>query len=154
MQKANTPGSKALRKGRFSQPGGIYFITVVSDQRIPWFQDHSLARIMARNLQDPEMVLGARVLCWVVMPDHFHLLVQLGDAGLSQVVRKLKARSAVLLNKEIGRKGRFWDPGFHDQGLREEDDVRGIARYIVGNPLRAKLANRVGDYPYWNAIWM
>lgn len=29
-----------------------------------------------------------------------------------------------------------------------------VARYIIANPIRAKLVRRVGDYPYWNAAWL
>ena len=93
-------------------------------------------------------------LCWVVMPDHIHLLLQLGEADLGQVVKKLKAQSARRLNHEIGRAGRFWAPGFHDHALRKEEDLKYVARYIVANPLRAGLVKRVASYPYWNAVWL
>jgi len=148
------PGSCALRKGRYSQAGGIYHVTLVTDGRIPWFQVFSFAQIMCRNLRRPNTRGDARSLCWVVMPDHVHVLLQLGESGLSPVVRELKGRTALQLNREIGRKGRFWTPGFHDHALRREEDIRGIARYLVGNPLRAGLVERVGDYPYWDAAWL
>ena len=99
-------------------------------------------------------MLGAQNLCWVVMPDHVHLLLQLAESGLGQVVRRLKARSALQLNRAIGRSGRFWAPGFHDHALRREENLISVARYIVGNPLRARLVERLGDYPYWNAAWL
>ena len=57
-------------------------------------------------------------------------------------------------SREIGRKGRFWAPGFHDHALRREEDVKCTALYIVGNPLRAGLVERVADYRYWNADWL
>ena len=88
------------------------------------------------------------------MPDHVHLLLELGETGLSAVMKRLKARSAVQLNREIGRGGRFWAPGYHDHALRREEDLRSVARYIVANPLRAGLATRAGDYPWWNAAWL
>jgi len=47
-----------------------------------------------------------------------------------------------------------WQPGFHDHALRKEEDVRAVARYVVANPLRAGLVQRIGDYPHWNAIWL
>ena len=80
--------------------------------------------------------------------------MQLGETGLSQVVKKLKALSARRLNREIGRSGRFWAPGFHDHAVRKEEDLKGVARYIIANPLRAGLTKRVADYPYWNAVWL
>ena len=109
---------------------------------------------MCRNLQRPDRREDACSLCWVVMPDHVHLLLQIGESDLSRLVRQFKGRTGLQLNREIGRKGRFWAPGFHDHALRREEDVKGIARYIVGNPLRAGLVERVGDYPYWDAAWL
>ena len=35
-----------------------------------------------------------------------------------------------------------------------EEDLRAVARYIVGNPLRAGLVRNVLDYPYWNCVWL
>jgi len=29
-----------------------------------------------------------------------------------------------------------------------------MARYIVANPLRAGLVERIGDYPLWDATWL
>jgi REP element-mobilizing transposase RayT len=154
MPSSPKPGHHALRKGRFSQANGLYLLTTVTEQRIPWFQVLSFAQIMCQSLEDPNCLGGSKNLCWVVMPDHIHLLLQLGDAGLSEVAKKLKALSARRLNREIGRTGRFWAPGFHDHALRTGEDMKGVARYIVANPLRAGLVKRVADYPYWNAVWL
>ena len=154
MAKPTGPGSRALRKGRYSQQNGIYFITAVTDQRIPWFQQFSLARILCRILEDSDVYGKSSNLCWVVMPDHLHMLLQLGETELGSVVRSLKARSALALNREMGRTGRFWAPGYHDHGLRKNENVRKIARYIVANPLRAGLVTSVAHYPFWNATWL
>jgi len=52
----------------------------------------------------------------------------------------------------IGR--RIWQDGFHDHALRQEEDLAEVARYIVANPLRAGLVERVGDYSHWDAVWL
>ena len=154
MDHATRPGYSALRKGRHSCPGGVYFITAVTHQRIPWFSEISFARIMCRNLHHRRALADAENLCSVVMPDHFHLPLQLRDVKLERVLNRLKSRSALLLNREIGRKGRFWAPGFYDHALRKNEELISVARYIVANPLRAGLVRRLGDYPYWNAMWL
>jgi len=154
MPQSISPGRRALRRGRHSEAHRAYLVTTVTDQRIPWFQVFSFAALMCRNMVHAGCLCDARNLCWVVMPDHVHLLLYLGDIHLSTIVRRLKARSANLLNREIGRSGRFWEPGYHDHALREEEDLLTVARYIVANPLRAGLVRRIGDYPYWNAEWL
>lgn len=147
-------GLSALRKGRCSQPGGIYFVTMVTRQRIPWFQVFDFAAIMCRCLTRPSGMGDAANLCWVVMPDHVHFLLQLGEMPLDRIVQGMKSRSAIQLNREIGRRGQFWQPAYYDHALRKEEDLLGVARYIVANPLRAGLAKRAGDYPFWNATWL
>ena len=154
MRQINWPGYRSLKAGRYSQQNGVYFVTTTTDQRIPWFQVMSFACVMCRNLEHPSCLADAKNLCWVVMPDHVHLLLQVGARPLQNVINQMKSRTARILNREIGRSGQFWSPGFYDHALRKDEDMLNIARYIVANPLRARLVNRVGDYPYWNAVWL
>ncbi len=95
------------------------------------------------------------MLAWVLMPDHAHWLMQLGESdNLSVVVNRLKSASARATNRVLEREGPLWESAFHDRALRREEDVRTIARYIVGNPLRAGLVARVGEYSFWDAVWI
>jgi len=154
MKAMAPPGSKALRKGRVSQVNRIYLITVVTESRRKWFRQHDLARQVARCLGNDPALYDARVLCWVVMPDHVHVLLELGQTPLQKVINQWKSRTGRLLNTQIGRKGRFWQKGYHDHALRREEDLKDVARYIIGNPLRAGLSKKYGHYPYWNAVWL
>ena len=83
------------------------------------------------------------------MPDHVHWLIQMTDDGnLPEMIRLYKAKVSVLLQQRI------WQRGFHDHVLRDGEEVRDIARYIVANPLRAGLCESIGEYPHWDAIWL
>jgi REP element-mobilizing transposase RayT len=90
------------------------------------------------------------------MPDHLHWLFSLGEKSpLSQVVGNVKRRSAYRVNEYKNMSSLpVWQSGFHDYALRKEDEIRDVARYIVANPLRAGLVDKVGDYPFWDAIWL
>ncbi len=92
---------------------------------------------------------------FVIMPDHLHWLIQLqGNLGLSEIVRRLKGSSARGINLKLGRNGAVWQTGFHDHALRKNEDIRDVARYVVANPLRAGLVEKIGDYPLWDAAWL
>jgi REP element-mobilizing transposase RayT len=96
-----------------------------------------------------------QTLAFVIMPDHFHWLLQLNSHDLSAVVRRIKSRAAIRLNQRLGTLGsRIWQRGFHDHALRREEDVRDVARYVIANPLRAGLVSSIRDYPYWDASWL
>mgnify|MGYP001815787505 CR=1 FL=1 len=148
------PGSRALRRGRHSQKNRIYFITIVTESRRCWFSEHKLARMASSLLDNQGELPGARALCWVVMPDHVHILLELGEMPLHKTINQWKSRSGRILNRTIARKGRFWQKGYHDHALRKEEDIKETARYIIANPLRAGLAKKYGQYPYWNAVWL
>jgi len=95
------------------------------------------------------------MLAFVLMPDHAHWLIELGQARtLQALVDALKTFSARNANRALGRRGPVWARAFHDRALRDEDDIHDVAGYIIANPLRASLVQRIGDYPYWNAAWL
>ena len=139
-----------LRAGRVSIPGQVYHLTSVTHGRIRVFEEFRAARTLVQVLRAAEEQRQARTLAYVVMPDHFHWLMQLEPGhSLSKVMAAVKSVSA----RRIGG-GRLWQSGFHDHAVRREEDLRTLARYIVANPLRAGLVRRIGDYPHWDAIWL
>lgn len=149
MNNTVKPHGKNLRKGRVSLPNHVYLVTIVTTARQPVFTSFTAARAAVQCFHDKNVACHAQTMAFVVMPDHVHWLLQLeGKGSLSGVVRLYKSKVSFSLRQRI------WQRGFHDHALREEDDVRDIARYIIANPLRAGLAERVGEYPHWDAIWL
>ena len=154
LDMTNLPGHQALRKGRTSIPGQIYLLTTTTANRTPWFHDVELARATSQLMIARKTWGDARPLCWVLMPDHWHGLIELGERdSLPLVVNRFKSITSKHL-RQAGQIPPIWARGFHDHALRRDEDVRAAAHYIIANPLRAKLANRTGDYPYWDCIWL
>ena len=148
-------GHAALRRGRVSLRGQIYLVTFVTQSRNALFGDEALARPACRAFNDPLAWKQSRLLAWVLMPDHWHGLVELGrEESLSSVICRLKANSARCVRRESEGLATVWARGFHDRALRSDHDVLSVARYVVMNPVRAGLVKRAGDYPYWNSIWL
>ncbi|MFT4247274.1 MAG: transposase [Pseudomonas sp.] len=153
--RSSPPGHCALRRGRFSEAGRIYLLTTVTEARVALFADWRCARAAAACLASPGTWADARLLCWVLMPDHWHGLLALGtDLPLPEAMKRAKGRAAREVNRARGRGGTVWMEGFHDRAVRREEDLRAIARYVVSNPLRAGLVRDIGQYPYWDAVWL
>jgi putative transposase len=149
------PGHRALRCGRCSLPGAIYHITTATCERTPLFRDFQRACAAAASIASRESLGDSRLLAWVLMPDHVHLLLQLGTHGnLSSLVGGIKARSGKATQRAAARRFRVWAKGYHDRALRREDELQTVARYIIANPVRAGLVQRCGDYPFWDAMWL
>ncbi|TCS35191.1 REP-associated tyrosine transposase [Reinekea marinisedimentorum] len=143
-----------LRKGRFSQDRGEYFITFVCTDRIRYFSDHSAAHIFCQQLKLNEQSHGCVWLAWVLMPNHFHGLLQLGPSTLGKAVGHLKGLSAKRINEKTGRNRALWQSAYFDRAIRAEEDRIAIARYIVANPIRSGLVNDLSHYPYWNSTYL
>lgn len=151
------PGSCALRRGRFSQRNRVYHVTTATHGRQPFFSAIAIGRCVVRALRAAEHDQAARTLAFVVMPDHLHWLFDLQHASLSTVVGQMKGRAAhharVAL-RTAGHAGPIWQHGFFDHALRTEESLVAVARYIIGNPLRAGLVTRIGDYALWDCVWV
>ena len=150
------PRSRDLRKGRVSEPGRAYILTTVTAQREPVFADFALGREVARAIAHHDRMGWCRTLAWVVMPDHVHWLLVLGQRGpLHRLMRSFKGYTARALNARLQRTNvPFWQSGYHDHAVRGDEDLKQLARYIVANPLRAGLVDEIGQYPLWDAVWL
>ena len=149
-------GQHRLRRGRFSEPGRVYLLTAVTAGRQPLFFDLPAARAVIACLRHPHDRGQVDSLAFVVMPDHAHWLVRLeGGEPLSRIMGNVKKFSARKVNNLLGEgDGTVWQPGFHDRAIRREEDLEAVARYVVANPLRAGLVDRIADYPHWDAAWL
>ncbi|MGG7650497.1 REP-associated tyrosine transposase [Pseudomonas sp. ES4] len=148
------PASHRLRTGRYAEPNRVYLLTTNTLDREPVFKDFALGRLVVHQFRQAQHLGLVNSLAWVVMPDHFHWLVELEKCSLSKLMRQTKSLSTREVNLSSNRNGPLWQQGYHDRALRREEDMVKMARYVVANPLRAGLVEHLGDYPLWDAIWL
>jgi REP element-mobilizing transposase RayT len=129
-------------------------LTTVTNERKPLFSDIRHARLVIQQLRQLDVEQACRSLAWVLMPDHLHWLIELGEVTLTTLMRRLKSRTGIALRRAGVQHAPVWQAGYQDRALRREEDVRIVARYIVANPLRAGLASSVRLYPHWDAVWL
>lgn len=140
--------SANLRKGRTSVVGYYYHIVFSTSRRDPVFSDFSFARIVACELRKSDEIGVSETFSFVVMPDHVHWLLCLKSGSLSQCIQRVKAN----VSRQIGQK--VWNKGFYDHGIRTDENLKNVGRYIVANPLRSGLVQNVRNYSHWDAAWI
>jgi REP element-mobilizing transposase RayT len=146
-------GYRALRRHRSSIPGQAYLLTTVCRDRHCLFADPDVATVVARTMSAAPLWSDARLLAWVLMPDHWHGLVQLGpQRPLSALMQRAKADASRDCALAFGLPP-LWQAGFHERMVRSDVDLAVLARYVVANPIRAGLAERLEDYSYWGCVW-
>jgi putative transposase len=82
------------------------------------------------------------------MPDHLHQLVhgRTSTANCLSLIKRAKQYSGYYFKQQF--KQSLWLRYGHDRWLRRDRDIHGIVRYILDNPVRAGLVERVEDYPF------
>ncbi|MFC3915085.1 transposase [Pseudaeromonas sharmana] len=146
--------STELRKGRYSHPGYVYMTTIVTHQRERHFAEWKIGRLVCHEMKQLHDLDEVNSLAWVIMPEHCHWLFQLRNIELARCMLKFKSRSALALNHHLQRSGRIWQPGYYERAMRSDDEVKQAARYIIDNPVRRGLVNKIHDYPLWDAVWV
>ena len=86
---------------------------------------------------------------FVVMPDHFHLLITL-DASLSieRAVQLIKGNFSFRAKRELGITHEIWQRGFSDERVRDRESFLAHRKYISENPVERGLAKSADEYPY------
>ena len=127
--------------------GQIYLLTFCTTRRCPWFAGPTLAAIAAGVCSDPESWPYANPLLWLLMPDHWHGVVQItGTESLGVTVARLKGRMALAVGAHTGP--RLWHRGYHDHALRAEEQLEDVVAYVLDNPVRKGLVDHWPEWPF------
>ena len=102
---------------------------------------------------------GWQMYAAVVMPDHFHLVgfVDISKANkpitIANLAKSIKGYSAREINKLRSIKGSLWQREYHDRILPNKRALLGAIEYLLGNPVKAGLAEEPEDYPWLWTEW-
>lgn len=88
------------------------------------------------------------------MPDHVHLLIE-GRSERSDLHRFIKrSKQSSGQSYAMAGNGPLWQDSYYDHVVRPEEDLSGIAKYIIENPVRAGLVKSPLDYPFvGSTVW-
>ena len=92
-----------------------------------------------------------RLDAWVVMPNHVHVLVEVWQTPLAELLHSWKRFIAREANKILGRTGRFWEREYWETRIRDVEHLRQARRYIENNPTKAKLVLDPAEWPWSSA---
>ncbi len=87
-------GHAALRRGRVSIPNAEYFLTVCTDERRTGLTLCAVATAILAEMHAMDADQTWQVRCAVVMPDHIHLIMILGERlTLGKSIARLKSKT-------------------------------------------------------------
>ena len=127
----------------------IYHLIWGTHRRKPLLSHTSLVMKLIDLLTEEAQGGQVRIYAYCFMPDHVHLLVSGADPR--KFAQQYKGKSTRTY-WETGGAGKLWQRGFYDHILRKEEDVKQLARYILGNPVRKGLVEDYRNYPFSGSL--
>jgi putative transposase len=112
----------------------VYFITASTFQRHPVFRKHPMAQLFLEVLFHYRDKKNYLVHEFVLMPDHFHLLLS-PTLSLERSVQLIKGGFSYRAKREVEHSGEIWQPSYYDRRIREIDDYSNFKYYIRRNPM-------------------
>jgi putative transposase len=124
------------RPRRIEVPDGFYHVhTRGNDRRAIYFGNWS-GRLFVRELERASRRYGWRILVYCLMPNHYHLVLQIGDAGLSDGMCELNGRFSKISNWVNKRSNHLFGERFTSHLIEDEQYLLASCRYVLLNPVR------------------
>lgn len=138
------------RQLRLEYPGAIWHVTSRGNERRDIYRDdydrERFLRILASVIRERRWILHA----WVLMTNHYHLLVETPEVGLSRGIKRLNQEYAEGFNRVHTRVGHLFQGRFKGILVERDGHLLELLRYIVLNPVRCHAVRFAGDYPWSN----
>ena len=152
-----------------------YFTTTTLSGFVELFNQDEYTQILIRNLDFYRRKFEFKLLAYVIMPQHLHLIILPGSKGdISEIMRDFKKHTAKEIiqlleegkrldilgvfhgkaqryHSKDNRKYQVWEDRFDDVALYSDEVFRTKLDYIHNNPVEAGLVDSPTNYPYSSA---
>ena len=158
---------------RYYGENDLHFLTTSTYRRTQIFNSELFKREFVATLAELRAEMGFRLLGYVLMPEHFHLLIwPSGDANPSQILQKLEDRTALFVLKHLKGNAthpwcrkvldqvrlpatvhhhahfRVWQRRGYDLNVWSSKKRDEKLDYMHNNPVVRKLVDQPGDWPW------
>lgn len=144
--------------------GDLHFITFSCFERRPFLQSKRARNLFVKILGEVRARSGFRLLGYVLMPEHVHLLIdESPKATPAKVIQVLKQRvSRILRGKrrrapgqlslpfgdDLARRKRFWQRRYYDFNVYSKEKLLEKLNYMHRNPVERGLVLHPRDWPW------
>ena len=121
---------------------GYYHMTIRTAGQVALFEDDDDRRRYLRLLKQARDELDVRIIAWVLMTDHVHLVVDFGEKPqtISAFMHFIDSRYTRYFNAKTGRSGTLFQGKFWSKPINDDTQLVATVHYIHMNPERAGLS--------------
>src|SRR5437868_8120511 len=111
-----------------------FFVTSITWERRAIFRAEPFAHLFLEVLFENRDKKRFALHEFVLMPDHFHLLITpVSELSLEKVVQYIKGGYSYRVKKDLGSAAEIWQASFTEHRIKDDEDYERHREYILEN---------------------
>ena len=123
---------------RIEYPGAMYHVMNRGNQRLNVFRKQADCETFIEKLEYFSEIFNIKVYCYVLMDNHFHLLLRTEEANLGRFMQSFLTSFTMTLNRRNRKSGHLFQGRYKAQLVESEEYISKLSRYIHLNPIRVR----------------
>jgi putative transposase len=136
---------------RLEFPGALYYVTARGNERKPIYRDDRDRRRFLERLAAVVHGYSLRLHAYVLMRNHYHLLVETPVANLSRAMRQLNGVYTQDFNRRHRRVGHLFQGRYKAIVVEQDAYLVELSRYLHLNPVRVGEVSTAWNFPWSSA---
>ena len=133
------------RKKRMESIGFYHIVNRGVERRKIYMDDDDRIQFLT-ILQESAEVYDFEIYSYVLMDNHYHLLIKTSALNLSLLMRQINSRYSMYFNRKYKRVGPLWQGRFKSWYVYDEQYLKSLVKYIEFNPIKANIVQNVGKF--------
>ncbi|MFH0802357.1 MAG: transposase [bacterium] len=133
---------------RLEFEGAFYHIAARGNEQKVIFSDTADRKHFLELLERAHLKYGAIFHAYVLMDNHYHLILETPNPQLSKIVHLINTAYTVYFNLKYQRSGHLFQGRYHAIVIEQDQYLLALSRYLHLNPVRAKIVKNPKDYPW------
>jgi putative transposase len=131
---------------RLEFSGAVWHVTSRGNERREIFRDDEDREAFLGVLGRVASMFRFRVYAWVLMGNHYHLLLETPEPNLARAMRQLNGLYTQRFNRRHCRSGHLFQGRYKAILVEEDSHLIELSRYLVLNPVRAGVVRAAKDW--------
>lgn len=131
---------------RIEFEGAVYHITARGNERKKIYLSKSDYEKFLKYLGDTKKKYNIVIHCYVLMSNHYHLIIETPEANLSRAMHYINGSYTTYFNIKRKRSGHLFQGRFKSILVDKDNYLLELSRYIHLNPVRAGIVEKPEDY--------
>lgn len=133
---------------RIEYEGAFYHVTARGNERKKIFYSKADYEKFRHYLKEGEEKYGFVLHSYVLMTNHYHLLIETLEANLGKIMHYINGSYTNYINIKKKRSGHLFQGRYKAIVIDKDSYLLELSRYIHLNPVRAEMVKKPEGYPY------